>query len=185
MFRNNAKNKTEYKPSNGLITAFEWISASMSAVIIVSLLFAIAFRMVNVDGDSMLNTLHHGDRLLISNFAYTPDYGDIVVVRRKNDTPLIKRVIGLPGDVITIDDDIGVVYRNGEALDEPYTKDGFTPANGMPEQVIVQQGTVFVMGDNRGASLDSRMLGCQPIENVVGRVFYRIGPDPGIIKSGE
>ena len=177
--------KKEYKPSKGLITAFEWISAALSAVIIVSLLFSVAFRMVNVDGDSMLNTMHDGDRLMISNFAYTPNYGDIVVIRRKNDTPLIKRVIGLPGDTIYIDDDIGVVYRNGEPLDEPYTKDGFTPANGMPEQVIVQKGTIFVMGDNRGASLDSRMLGCQPIENVVGRVFYRISPNPGVIKSGE
>ena len=185
MMWNRAKTKENYKPSSGLSTAFEWVSASLSAVIIVSILFSVAFRMVNVDGDSMLHTMHHGNRLLISNFAYTPDYGDIVVIRRKNDTPLIKRVIGLPGDVIYIDDDIGVVYRNGEPLDEPYTKDGFTPANGMPEQVIVQKGTIFVMGDNRRYSLDSRMLGCQPIENVVGRVFYRISPNPGIIKSGE
>lgn len=181
----NVKDKTDYKPSKGLISGFEWVSAALSAVVIVSLLFTVAFRMVNVEGDSMLNTMHSGDRLLISNFAYTPDYGDIVVLRRKNDTPLIKRVIGLPGDVITIDDDLGIVYRNGQPLDEPYTKDGFTPANGMPEQVIVQKGTVFVMGDNRGASLDSRMLGCLPMENLVGRVFYRISPNPGVIKSGE
>ena len=175
----------DYKPSAFLSGGFEWMSAALTAIIVVSILFSCFFRMVNVDGDSMLNTLHHGDRLLISGLAYTPHYGDIVVIRRENDTPLIKRVIGLPGDVITIDDDIGVVYRNGEALDEPYTKDGFTPAKGMPEQVIVQKGTIFVMGDNRGASLDSRMLGCQKIENVVGRVFFRLAPHPGIVKSGE
>ena len=133
----------------------------------------------------MLNTLQNNDRLLLSNFMYEPEYGDIVVIVRENDTPLIKRVIGLEGDCIRIDADTGIVYRNDKPLDEPYVRGGFTPQQGMRTEVIVPEGTLFAMGDNRAESLDSRMLGALPLENLVGRVLYRISPRPGSITNGE
>ena len=174
--------KTTYTPSKSLVSCFEWVSAAMTALMLVCVLFAVFFRMVNVDGDSMNNTLHNGDRLLISNFMYEPEYGDIVVIRRVDDTPLIKRVIGLPGDTIYINPQTGIVYRNGEALQEDYVYGGFTPTNGLGRAVEVEKGTLFVMGDNRCASLDSRMLGCLSQEYLVGRVIYRIGPNSGKVE---
>lgn len=167
-----------------LATGFEWLSAAMAALIIVSILFSCVFRLVNVDGDSMTHTLTHGDRLLLSTTMYEPAYGDIVVIRRDNDSPLIKRVIGLPGDVIYINAN-GKVYRNGERLTEPYIRDNFTPNNGMIHPITVKDNTIFAMGDNRGGSLDSRQLGCLPMKNVVGKVFYRLSPLPGPITNGE
>ncbi len=176
----------EVKLSEKLLTSgYDWVSAAMAALIIVSVLFSCVFRTVNVDGDSMTNTLFNGDRLLLSTTMYEPSYGDVVVIRRENDTPLIKRVIGLPGDIIRIDKDSGKVYRNGDLLIEPYIRDNFTPQNGMVNEVFVKENTVFVMGDNRGGSLDSRMLGCLPQNDVVGKVFYRLTPLPGPVTNGE
>lgn len=172
----------EYTPSKSLTSCYEWVSAGMVALALVCILFAVFFRQVTVDGDSMYSTLENGDRLLISDFMYKPAYGDIVVIRRDNDTPLIKRVIGLPGDRIYINPESGIVYRNGEALQEDYVHGGFTPANGLVKEITVEEGTFFVMGDNRGASLDSRALGCLPQDHLVGRVIYRFTPNSGKVE---
>lgn len=189
MSDNTIVSKTRYTPSKPLVAVFEWVSAAIVAIIVVAVIFSAFFRTVNVNGDSMIHTLHSGDRLLISGFFYTPDYGDIVVVRRDNDTPLIKRVIGLPGDTIYISQEDGLVYRNGVALDEPYilpaSEECPTPPNRTPAEVVVQDGEVYVLGDNRGGSLDSRMLGCQPMEYVVGRVVVRLSPEFGKVTNGE
>lgn len=174
--------ETNYTPSKSLVSCFDWVSAALTALALVCVLFAVFFRMVNVDGDSMYSTLHNGDRLLISNFLYEPEFGDIVVMRRVDDTPLIKRIIGLPGDTIYINPQTGIVYRNGEALQEEYVNGGFTRTNGFTREITVEEGTLFVMGDNRGASLDSRMLGCLSQEHLVGRVIYRIGPNAGKVE---
>ena len=179
----------KYNPSNILSAVFEWVSAAIVALIIVAVIFSVFFRIVNVDGESMTHTLNNGDRLLVSGFMYTPQYGDIVVIRRVNDTPLIKRIIGLPGDTMYVNPEDGIVYRNGEALEEPYIRPSSpecpTPARGIPGEVVVQEGEVYVLGDNRGGSLDSRMLGCQPTDNLVGRVIIRISPEFGKVTNGE
>ncbi len=172
----------EYVPSKSLVSCFDWVSAAMVALSLVCVLFAVFFRMVNVDGDSMYSTLQNGDRLLISDFMYEPEHGDIVVIRRDNDTPLIKRVIGLPGDTIYINAETGIVYRNGEELTEDYVYGGFTPTNGFTREITVEEGTLFVMGDNRSASLDSRILGCLSQDHLVGRVIYRFSPNPGKVE---
>lgn len=179
-----AATKDTAKSNKLLSIGFEWISAAIASLVLVSVLFSCVFRTVNVDGDSMTNTLSDGDTLLLSTMPYEPSYGDVVVIRRENDTPLIKRVIGLPKDVIRIDNN-GRVFRNGLELVEPYIKENFTPQNGMTLTITVENNTLFVMGDNRGGSLDSRMLGCLPQENVVGKVFYRLAPLPGPITNGE
>lgn len=173
----------EYTPSKSLTSGFEWVSAALAAIVFVALFFSLAFRIVTVSGDSMRNTLQNGDRLLLSGMFYTPNYGDIVVVRRTGDTPLIKRVIGLEGDRIRIDEESGVVYCNDQPLTEPYILGDATPAYGLKEEITVPEGTLFVMGDNRSESLDSRMLGPVSEDDLVGKVFFRIMPSFG--KIGE
>lgn len=181
----------EYVPTRSkqaekrLASGFDWMGSAVTALVAVTLIFALLFRVVSVDGASMTNTLQHGDRLLLSSMPYTPAYGDVVVITRDNDSPLIKRVIGVAGDRIRIDADTGAVYRNDVLLTEPYIRDPSTPQNGMTEEVTVPAGHIFAMGDNRHDSLDSRMLGCLPLEDVVGKTFYRLAPNPGKITNGE
>lgn len=182
MFKKKETEQMNYSPSSALVSCFEWLSAALVALGLVCVMFAVFFRLVNVDGDSMYSTLQNGDRLLISNFMYEPEFGDIVVIRREGDTPLIKRVIGLPGDSIYINGETGIVYRNGEALQEDYVYGGFTPTNGFAREITVEEGDLFVMGDNRSASLDSRMLGCLSQKHLVGRVIYRVTPNSGKVE---
>ena len=132
---------------------------------------------------SMENTLHPEDYVFLYRQAYTfgeIEYGDIIVFvsalpdghgASKN---LIKRVIGLPGDVISVEGDS--VYRNGERLDEPYTKDGVTL--GEMDSVQVPPDSYFVMGDNRQVSLDSRSpdVGFIHKDRIQGKVFFRLFP---------
>ena len=132
---------------------------------------------------SMEDTLHPEDYVFLAKKAYVfgeIEFGDIVVcdstlVDDRGDTKnLIKRVIGLPGDVMTIKD--GSVYRNGERLDEPYTKGGVTHGEMAP--VTVPDGSYFLLGDNRDVSMDSRneTIGFVPEDEIQGKVFFRLFP---------
>ena len=130
-------------------------------------------------------TLHEGDQLLISSFGYDePERGDIVVLMADGfmDEPLVKRVIALGGDTVEIDGEEGVVYVNGEALYEPYINDlaGQAMYTGdLTGAFTVPEGEVFVMGDNRNGSSDSRKLyevGTIPYEKIVGKAIFRIFP---------
>lgn len=177
--------KENSRASQWLAMCYEWVSAAVIAAVVVAIVFSCVFRIVNVNGNSMCATLTNGDRLLLSNLFYEPDYGDIVVITRTNDTPLIKRIIGLEGDRIRIDKNTGKVFRNDVELNEPYVLGDFTPQNGMVQEITVPAGTVFVMGDNRSDSLDSRILGALPLDNLVGRVLYRMAPHTGPITNGE
>ena len=158
-------------------SCFDWVSAAVVALIIISLVFSCLFRVVNVSGDSMNDTLVSGEKLLLSCSDVTPQYGDIVVIRRENNTPLIKRVIGLPGDEIFINNNNGVVYRNGEPLSEPYVKGGRTSSKNANPYYTVPEGGIYVLGDNRMNSLDSRdMRDNITMNDVVGVVSYRLSP---------
>ena len=182
-----SKHTKEYTPSTWITMGYEWLSAAISAVVVVAILFSGILRVVNVSGSSMEGTLHNGDRLLLSNLFYEPDYGDIIVILRENqETPLIKRVIGLPGDSIRIDQD-GRVYRNNILLDEPYISGKKTEQLSWRTEKTIPENMVFVMGDNRNPakSYDSREMGALPMKNVVGKVLFRISPDIGFLTNGE
>ena len=150
---------------------------------VVLLIFMLFLRMVIVSGPSMLPTLHDGDRLLLlSNILYAnPKHGDIVVASKdsfKDGEPIIKRIIATEGQTVDIDFFEGVVYVDGEPLDEPYIN---TPTNleeGMTFPLTVAKGCVFVMGDNRNDSLDSRStkIGLVDKREILGRVLFLIVP---------
>lgn len=171
--------------SSVMETCFEWVGAAVIALVVVALIFSMFCRVVNVSGDSMTNTLQNEEKLLLSGILTEPQYGDIVVIRRENETPLIKRVIGLPGDKIFINDATGIVYRNGEALDEPYVRGGFTPSNGLSSAYEVPADGIFVLGDNRRDSLDSRILKDQvKMKDMVGVITFRLSPFESLRNGG-
>lgn len=173
------------KEKKALIQGFDWVSSMILALLTVAFIFTFLFRVVQVDGDSMTNTLQHGDSLLLNSMFYTPERGDIVVINYHDEEPLIKRVIAVGGDRIRIDNETGVVYLNDKPLDEPYVRGGLTPSLGFEEELTVPQGYVFAMGDNRPESKDSRLLGAFSLDEVMGEVICRISPNPGKIDSGS
>lgn len=129
-----------------------------------------------VHGSSMDPTLEDGDYLLVSKQAYTfdePERGEIIIFPvEEEDRLYIKRVIGLPGDEITINS--GKVYVNNIESSQEYTLDGVTSGN--IDSLIVPDGEVFVLGDNRLNSIDSREIGTQKIDDVKGVAFVRLWP---------
>ncbi|MBR2406805.1 MAG: signal peptidase I [Clostridia bacterium] len=165
----------EPKKKNGF---YEWAEIICGVIVLMAVVYTFLFRMVNVSGSSMETTLSNGEQLILSSAPYTPAYEDIVVVSRgMAQEPLIKRVIGLPGDTIYVDAESGEVYRNNELLVEPYI-DFPTAVERMTGPVTVPSGQVFIMGDNRAPnhSYDSRSFGCVPVEDVVGKAVYRLMP---------
>ena len=161
----------------GLSLVYDLLEVFVSALVVVAIIFTFFFRTAGVDGESMNDTLNNEDRLIMYNFWYTPARGDIVIVNRYHDgdtsitKPLIKRVIGVAGDTVKVTED--KVYLNGELLDEPYVHYPNIPRN---IEVTVPEGKVFVMGDHRNASNDSRSLGCFAVEDIMGKALWRIFP---------
>ena len=153
---------------------------------VVVLLCLVFFRVVVVSGSSMYNTLLDGDYLLlISNVFYrNPQPGDIVVASKEsfdNGAPIVKRVIATEGQTVDIDFEAGIVYVDGEALQEDYT---YTPTNvqeGMTFPLTLQDGCVFAMGDNRNKSRDSRYpdIGLIDRREILGKALVLIYPGAG------
>ena len=145
-----------------------WAQALITAVVGVVLLFTFAFRLISVSGPSMQDTLYTGDRLLVLNAAFC-DFqpGDVVVINNYNadlsDT-LIKRIIAVGGQTIDIDLASSTVYVDGQPLDEPYVK-GFTDTiEGTRFPLTLAEDEVFVMGDHRDHSTDSRSARLGPVK---------------------
>ncbi len=185
MSRNESeKKKTEEEVPKELALRrdlYDWIQSLMVALIICILLFLLVIRVIDVSGSSMFPTLVDGDKMLVSNLFFTPSQGDIVVFKTDNydpDKALVKRVIATEGQEISIDFDRGVVYINGSPVQEDYiaeltkTKLDFIGPQTVPE------GCVFVMGDNRNASTDSRKKEIGMVDNrmILGRAYYVIFP---------
>ena len=162
------------------VEVYDWIQSILLALVVCVLLFVFGVRMVNVDGESMLPTLENGDRVIISRLFYTPKQGDIVVLRKESFMyePIVKRVIAVEGQTIDIDFDKGVVYVDGVALDEPYIYEPTYKQLDFSGPVTVPEGCVFVMGDNRNGSTDSRysVLGCIDTRLIQGRVYLTVFP---------
>lgn len=170
---------------------FEWLDVIVMSLIIVVLVFSFVFRVATIEGDSMLNTLTGGDRVVISNFNYTPQNGDIVVISRNIDNssqgtltsqgPIIKRVIATENQTVDIDFSKGIVYVDGNPLKEDYTSTLTKRKGDLDFPVIVPKGCIFVLGDNRAVSLDSRSSeigenGMVDTRYVLGRAVFRVFP---------
>ncbi|HEY8546552.1 MAG TPA: signal peptidase I [Acidimicrobiales bacterium] len=178
------------KPRSGLRTAIEWALVIGGALLVAVLVRTFFIQAFWIPSDSMEPTLHKGDRVLVNKLSYRFNdvgRGDIVVFKRpeaaQSNNPdddiedLIKRVIGLPGDVLkTVD---GQVYINDEPLDEPYLPEGtptLSPSGQDVPPITIPEGHYFMMGDNRTNSQDSRYFGAIDEDLIVGRAFVRIYP---------
>lgn len=181
------------KKKRGASEVFDYVETFCYAVAVMVLLFMFVFRYVTVDGSSMRDTLHDGDRLIISNMGYTPATGDIVVINRSSDAkPLIKRVIATGGQTVKIDFIEWKVWVDGALLEEDYIRREDAPmrtsvftekytVNGVCE-FTVDDGCVFAMGDNRNYSQDSRYYGFFEYHEIVGRVVLRLAPQFGAVE---
>lgn len=169
-----------HKTAAGIFDIFEMF-AICTAVIL--LLFTYVTRLTVVDGESMMDTLQNSDYLIVQELGYTPTRGDIVVLQKIDagyyQKPLIKRVIAVGGDTVDIDFDTWTVYVNGEALDEPYCNlEGPTLTSTTKLPLTVEEGKIFVMGDHRNHSADSRRTEIGQVDErcVVGRAVLRVLP---------
>ena len=164
---------------------YEWVQSLVGSVLMVVAIFTFVIRMMGVDGHSMLNTLQHGDRLLVVNSMLYHDYkyGDIVILRKNgvfDDDPIVKRVIAVEGQTVDIDFAEGIVYVDGEALEEDYIREPTYTAEGTEFPLTVPEGSIFVLGDNRNGSSDSRdyRLGTVDTRYVIGKAAFLIFPGP-------
>lgn len=164
---------------------YEWVQSLVGSVLVVVAIFTFVIRMMGVDGHSMLNTLQNGDRLLVVNSMLYHDYkyGDIVILRKNgvfDDDPIVKRVIAVEGQTVDIDFAEGIVYVDGEALEEDYIREPTYTAEGTEFPLTVPEGSIFVMGDNRNGSSDSRdyRLGTVDTRYVIGKAAFLIFPGP-------
>jgi len=173
----------------------DWIITIVAAVIIAYVLQSFVLQFACVSGDSMKETLHDRDVLYVNKLLYTPERGDIVIVDMEKlygpDNPQryhVKRVVAVENDSIYIDFNTGDVFVNGELIDEPYIKDRTTrggsylyslEARGEFSQekpLVLKEGEVFVMGDNRLNSLDSRENGPYTVDMIEGHALFRFWP---------
>ena len=154
---------------------YDWIQCLISALIICVLLFVFVIRVVDVRGTSMWPTLQNGDKMLVSDLFYKPKQGDIIVFTKDEydpDKALVKRVIAVAGQEINIDFANGLVYVDGEVIEEAYINEATQKKLDFIGPQTVPEGCVFVMGDNRNHSADSRSdrYGYISTARIVGRV---------------
>lgn len=172
--------KTKNSHSKGLLKEIKEWTISLGIAIVVAMLFQnYVYAQSEVQNVSMQNTLIAGQRLIEDKWSYhfhEPRHGDIVIINGpESDLRLIKRVVGLPGDIIDIRD--GEVYLNDEKIEEQYVK-GQTFAGSVPVPFTVGAGQLFVMGDNREHSMDSRAIGPIARSSIEGKAVLRIWPLP-------
>ncbi len=160
------------------LNIFEIFEAGVAALVVVTLIFVFCFRIFNVEGPSMAPTLESGDMVVVSTIGYKPQRGDVVVLSSAEGLkkPIVKRIIGVGGDKIDINFTTGIVTVNGK--EENYSDDLTNQQADIAFPITVPEGTVFVLGDNRDKSLDSRsrQVGCVDERMVVGKVLFRFFP---------
>ena len=156
---------------------YDWIQSLMVALVICVALFIFCVRVIDVSGSSMWPTLNNGDKMIVSDLFYKPKYGDVIVFKTDNYDPnkaLVKRVIATEGQEISIDFDRGVVYIDGSPIEEDYIAELTTTKLDFIGPQKVPEGCIFVMGDNRNASTDSRKkeIGMVDERMILGRAYY-------------
>ena len=174
---------------------FDWLESILMAVIAIVLIFTFILRVNTVSGESMLPTLIDGQKLVVTDLFYTPNYNDVVIIQAANldsGIPIVKRIIGLPGDKINIDFENGVVYRNGQPLaieikdgliyEDGHTINTYTTRNlemVSGQDYFVPEDYYFVLGDNRNNSKDSRLfseIGFVNKNYIAGHAIFSIFP---------
>ncbi len=174
-------NPAQEEEDSGFARAlYDWLQALAVALVCIILIFVFVGRFIYVDGDSMNPTLWDKDMMVVQTLGYTPAQGDVVVLTKYFANvrgPIVKRVIAVGGQTVDIDYDAGTVTVDGVKLSEPYIKEPmqqpFDSRMGN-EHVVVPEGSVFVMGDNRNNSSDSRFLELGTVDEryVIGRAFF-------------
>ena len=174
---------------------FEWLQMIMGCVLAAVFIFNCLARLTRVDGHSMDDTLQHQEMMLVWSLGYQPQQGDIVVVNKTTaeflgGKAIVKRVIALEGQTVDIDYDAGTVAVDGQVLDEPYIHEAMLcPTYENQTHIEVPEGSIFVMGDNRNHSSDSRdvTLGTVDERYVLGRAVCVLLPfqNFGMIPEGE
>ncbi len=172
---------------------FDWVESIIIPVIFIVIFMLFGFRINQVFGISMEPTLYEGQRLIVTPYGKLT-HGDIVILEAKNllnrqtgllGEPIVKRIIGLPGDEIYIESGTGNVYRNNVLLEENYINEKLRDAGNREYPLIVPDNHIFVMGDNRNHSVDSRSVyyegtpgyvDCVDVRYVLGRAVFRIWP---------
>lgn len=171
------------------IASFDWVESLIIAIVVVGVIFTFIFRIVTVSGTSMFPNLQNSDRIVVSSWFYTPQQGDVVVLKKTVglDEAIVKRVIATEGQTVYIDYNAGDVYVDGQRLDEteylgemktyrPQTSDVLID---MPEGgLTVPEGHIFVLGDNRDVSLDSRYekVGMVDVRYILGKAQFTLFP---------
>lgn len=158
--------------------ALEWIFSILIAVVLALVIRQFVFTVVRVDGESMEPTLHHNDRLIVWRLGYTPESGDIIVLHQAGHSPYIKRVIATEGQTVDIDFIRHIVYVDGKAIEEDYIAEPTMLSGDVRFPVTVGEDQVFVLGDNRNNSRDSRFsdVACVDHKDILGKAIWRFFP---------
>lgn len=181
---NEMENKSA-APAKGVKTLYEWLEEIVIALSVVILIFTFLFRVVTVTGQSMEPNYVEGEKLIVTNLGHSIEQGSVVVITNVLNEPIIKRVIATEGQTVDIDYTTGVVYVDGEAVDETAfgVENGSTtrPYSSYEALVFPQtvpKGCVFVLGDNRRVSNDSRYadIGMVDVRHILGEAVFTLYP---------
>lgn len=188
--RTGQNKKNNPKEVNTMKEIRDWAVAIGVAIVVSLLIRNFVFTLVQVQGESMQPTLQNEDRLYVNRFIYSPNKGDVVIFKPESDPkkPYVKRVIATEGDTVYIDPENGDVYVNDQIIDEPYIKANTNITSGYISElirnneysrdnpIVIEKDKIFVMGDNRTNSKDSRMIGQVPESELIGGAVFRFWP---------
>lgn len=181
----NQEEQEEASPKRVTASALEWVETIAMAIVLVSVVFTFLVRIITVDGGSMKPTYYDGDRVMVSAWGGSVEQGDVVIIVNALKEPIIKRVIAVGGQVVDFDPQLGEVTVDGAPVygSEFHIENGITTVPDLPGNVLefpqtVPEGCVFVLGDNRRNSTDSRYVdvGMVDSRNILGKVFFNLYP---------